>query len=55
MCANMCITGKKVADLKYFYDEVAKASKNSAVEIVLSASTDELPEFLQGFDSEKVE
>jgi len=49
------ITGKKVADLKYFYDEVAKASKNSAVEIILSASTDTLPEFLKGYESEKVQ
>ena len=49
------ITGKKVADLGYFYEEVAKAAKNSAVEIVLSASTDELPEFAKGFDCEKVE
>ena len=49
------ITGKKVADMAYFYEEVAKASKNSAVEIVLSASTDELPEFAKGFESEKVE
>ena len=49
------ITGKKVADLKYFYDEVAKASKNSAVEIILSASTDTLPDFLKGYESEKVQ
>ena len=48
------ITGKAVADLKYFYDEVAKASKNSAVEICLSASVDELPDFLTSYDSEKV-
>jgi len=48
------VTGKKVEDMQLFYDEVAKASKNSAVEIVLSASTDELPAFLQGFESEKV-
>ena len=49
------ITGKPVADLEYFYNEVAKAGKNSAVEIVLSASTDTLPAFLKDFDSEKVE
>ena len=48
------VTGKKVEDMQLFYDEVAKAGKNSAVEIVLSASTDELPAFLQGFESEKV-
>lgn len=49
------ITGKKVADLGYFYDEVAKASKNSAVEIILSASTDVLPDFLKGYECEKVQ
>ena len=48
------ITNKAVADLGFFYDEVAKASKNSAVEIVLSASTDELPDFLKGYENEKV-
>ena len=48
------ITGKAVADLEYFYDEVAKAAKNSAVEIVLSASTDVLPEFLKGYENEEV-
>ena len=49
------ITRKAVADLQFFYDEVAKASKNSAVEIVLSASTDALPAFLQTYENEKVE
>ena len=48
------ITGKAVADLSFFYDEIAKASKNSAVEIVLSASTDELPAFLEKYENEKV-
>ena len=48
------ITNKAVADLGFFYDEVAKASKNSAVEIVLSASTDELPAFLEQYENEKV-
>ena len=48
------ITGKAVADMAFFYDEVAKASKNSAVEIVLSASTDELPDFLAKYENEKV-
>ena len=32
-----------------------KASKKSAVEIVLSASTDTLPDFLKGYENEKVE
>ena len=36
-------------------EEVAKAGKNSAVEIVLSASVDVLPPFLSSFDSEKVQ
>lgn len=49
------ITGKPVSDLEYFYGEVAKAAKNSAVEIVLSASTDTLPDFLKGYENEKVE
>ena len=48
------ITGKAVADLQFFYDEIAGASKNSAVEIVLSASTDELPDFLADYENEKV-
>ena len=48
------ITGKAVADLSFFYDEIAKASKNSAVEIVLSASTDVLPDFLEKYENEKV-
>ena len=48
------ITGKPVAHLEYFYNEVAKAGKNSAVEIVLSASTDELPDFLAKYENEKV-
>ena len=49
------ITGKAVADMEFFYGEIAKASKNSAVEICLSASTDVLPDFLASYDSEKVE
>ena len=49
------ITGKKTEDLQLFYEEVAKAGKNSAVEIVLSASVDVLPPFLSSFDSEKVQ
>ncbi|MBO7390305.1 MAG: hypothetical protein J6U39_02565 [Clostridia bacterium] len=48
------ITNKAVADLGFFYNEVAKAAKNSAVEIVLSASTDTLPDFLADYESEKV-
>jgi len=48
------ITGKKVEDMQLFYDEITKASKNSAVEIVLSASTDTLPAFLADVESEKV-
>ena len=48
------ITNKAVADMEFFYSEVAKAGKNSAVEIVLSASTDELPAFLKDIESEKV-
>ena len=48
------ITGKAVADLSFFYDEIAKASKNSAVEIVLSASTDVLPAFLEKYENETV-
>jgi len=48
------ITGKSVADMQFFYDEVRKASQNSAVEIVLSASTDTLPDFLADIDNEKV-
>ncbi len=48
------ITDKAVADLGYFYNEVAKAAQNSAVEIVLSASTDTLPDFLAKYENEKV-
>ena len=48
------ITGKNVADMQLFFDEVKNASRNSAVEIVLSASTDTLPAFLSDVDSEKV-
>ena len=48
------VTGKKTSDMQLFYDEIAKAAKNSAVEIVISCSTDILPGFLSSFDSEKV-
>ena len=48
------ITDKRVADLGFFYNEVAKAAQNSAVEIVLSASTDDLPDFLAKYENEKV-
>ena len=48
------ITGKKVEDMQFFYDEVKKAASNSAVEIVLSASTDTLPAFLEDVENEKV-
>ncbi len=48
------VTGKKPEDMQLFYDEISKASKNSAVEIVLSVSTDSLPEFLSSYESEKV-
>ena len=48
------ITGKNVADMQLFFDEVKNASRNSAVEIVLSASTDTLPAFLADAESEKV-
>ena len=48
------VTGKKVEDMQLFYDDIAKAGKNSAVEIVLSASTDVLPAFLKDAESEKV-
>ena len=48
------ITGKSVADMPLFFDGVKKASGNSAVEIVLSASTDTLPAFLADAESEKV-
>ena len=48
------IVGKKVEDMQLFYDEVMKASRNCAVEIVLSASTDTLPAFLQDVENEKV-
>ena len=48
------ITDKKVEDMAFFYDEVAKAGANSAAEIVLSASTDVLPAFMKDFDAEKV-
>ena len=48
------ITNKAVADLGFFYNEVAKAAQNSAVEIVLSASTDTLPDFLADYENEKV-
>ena len=48
------VTGKKVEDMQLFYDDITKASKNSAVEIVLSASTDVLPDFLKDVESEKV-
>ena len=49
------ITGKQPKDMQLFYDEVAKAGKNSAVEIVLSVSADELPSFLSSYDCEKVQ
>ena len=48
------VTGKKVEDMQFFYDDIAKAGKNSAVEIVLSASTDVLPAFLADAESEMV-
>jgi len=49
------ITGKKPEDMQLFYDEIAKAGKNSAVEIVLSVSADPLPPFLTSYESEKVQ
>ena len=49
------VTGKKPEDMQFFYDEIAKASKNSAMEIVLSVSSDVLPSFLSSYDSEKVQ
>ena len=49
------ITGKAIEEMSFFYEEVAKASQNSAVEIVISVSADVLPSFLTSYDSEKVQ
>ena len=49
------ITGKKPEDMQLFYDEIAKAGKNSAAEIVISVSSDALPSFLSSYDAEKVQ
>ena len=49
------ITGKAIEDMALFYEEIAKASQNSAVEIVVSVSSDVLPSFLTSYESEKVQ
>lgn len=48
------ITNKSVEEMEEFYNQLDYTCKNSSVEIVCTASTDKLPDFLSSFESEKV-